>query len=433
MAKEDKPLSEEGRNKLLDIMDGLIKDCTLVLTERMRKLCNIKQQNIEAAPDTISLLEIHASVLYAIIETAIILRADFRSRQNVERRAILKYMVFATHEFYKPLFHKNGWNAIKKKLSECDNDSLKMELDRINCACQDYKVLYFNDGVKTQRDIVVHYDTDIDAIYNLWINVNEENEVKRASAFLEIAVPMNNLLGRLLPIDALELCTISLNSSSEEKDICFEMSKKLPILEASIDKYADSLDFFMSKYSMCELFEKNQDSLFDDIFIEKIKVVKEIIQPIGLVHFLYVDIVVSVKGYILSDNYIEGRWHLLRLYLIIYEGCNKLFGKETLLKNIANHFMNNSKDYEKIQIIEKNISTIMQDEDIKNTRANYAHIRKGNKFYLFDLIDFMCSLKAKEVLDKALCMVKNLNQIQILSRDVINELQKNFDKWGYGI
>ena len=73
MKKEDKPLSEEGRNKLFDIMDGHIKDCTLVLTERMRKLCNIKQQNIEAAPDAISLLETHASVLYVIIETAIIL------------------------------------------------------------------------------------------------------------------------------------------------------------------------------------------------------------------------------------------------------------------------------------------------------------------------------------------------------------------------
>lgn len=431
MKKEDKPLSEEGRNKLFDIMDGLIKDCTLVLTERMRKLCNINQQNIEAAPDAISLLETHASVLYVIIETAIVLRADFRSRQNVERRAILKYMVFATHEFYKPLFHKNGWNAIKNKLSKCDNGPLKMELDRINSAYQDYKKLYFDNGFsKTQRDIVVHYDTDIEAIYKLWINVNEENEVRRAIAFLEMAVPMNNLLGRLLPSNASELCTISFNISSEEKSICSEISKKLPKIEANIDKYADSLDLFMRKYSKCEYFEKNQDSLFDDIFIDKIKVLKEIIKPIGLVHFLYLDIAVTLKGYVLSENYIEGRWHLLRLYLIIYEGCNKLFGKGELLKNIANQFNENSKDYKKIQIIEKDISTIMQDEDVKNTRETYAHLRKGNKFYLFDLIDFMCSLKAKDILDKALYVLGNLNQALVLSRDTIKVDGKDKDNVG---
>ena len=157
---------------------------------------------------------------------------------------------------------------------------------------------------------------------------------------------------------------------------------------------------------------------------------KEIIKPIGLVHFLYLDIAVTLKGYVLSENYIEGRWHLLRLYLIIYEGCNKLFGKGELLKNIANQFNENSKDYKKIQIIEKDISTIMQDEDVKNTRETYAHIRKGNKFYLFDLIDFMCSLKAKDILDKALYVLGNLNQALVLSRDTIKVDGKDKDNVG---
>lgn len=432
MKKEDKPLSEEGRTKLYDILDGHIKECTLFLIERKKWLCNLKQQNIdELGSEIIRLLETHASVLYTIIEVAIILRTVFRSRQNVECRTILKYMVFATHEFFKPLFHKKRWDVIKNKLSECDNEPLKMELERINGAYQDYKKLYFDDGFsKTQRDIVVHYDTDIDAIYKLWINVNEENEVRRAIAFLEMAVPMNNLLGRLLPSDASQLCTISLNISSEEKEIRSEISKKLPIIEASIYKYADSLDLFMRKYSKCEYFEKNQDSLFDDIFIDKIKVLKEIIKPIGLVHFLYLDIAMALKGYVLSENYIEGRWHLLRLYLIIYEGCNKLFGKGELLKNIANQFKENSKDYKKIQIIEKDISKIMQDEDVKNTRETYAHLRKGNKFYLFDLIDFMCSLKAKDILDKALYVLGNLNQALVLSRDAIKIDGEDKDKVG---
>ena len=186
----------------------------------------------------------------------------------------------------------------------------------------------------------------------------------------------------------------------------------------------------MRKYSKCEYFEKNQDSLFDDIFIDKIKVLKEIIKPIGLVLFLYLDIAVAFKGYVLSENYIEGRWHLLRLYLIIYEGCNKLFGKGELLKNIANQFKENSKDYKKILTIEKNINSITHDEDVEKSRKTYAHLRKGNKFYLFDLIDFMCSLKAKDILDKALYVLGNLNQALVLSRDAIKIDGEDKDKVG---
>ena len=72
----------------------------------------------------------------------------------------------------------------------------------------------------------------------------------------------------------------------------------------------------------------------------------------------------------------------------------------------------------------------MQDEDVKNTRETYAHLRKGNKFYLFDLIDFMCSLKAKDILDKALYVLGNLNQALVLSRDTIKVDGKDKDNVG---
>ncbi len=434
MPKENKPLSEAGRKKLYKNFGAMIEDCCPLLEKRV--IIFRAMQELTCSNELLNryklLLEVHLTVLYSIIEVAIVMRADLRSKKNAEKRENLKYLVFVIHEFYKSLFHgregKSVWNQMKEILATIKDKCLTDQLSSIEDNIQSYKDKYFNQNSKDMRDTFVHYDDNVLKLYKAIVNVNEEELTQMVISFLAITTPINQLLQRvLLFCDIVEQNDPMFKASAREDMFRNTLKDTQTQLDSKLIHFTQSLDQIMRLCSRLEQLVANKTLGLNDDAITQIKDTTDLSKLDVLTHFFYIDICVAMKGYLCAESRIESLWHLTRMYLIIYEAHKILFAREEhslwnkLIRKPLDSETKNAKD---LVMVEANMNAIMQDKVVENVRQAYVHIRQGKKFRLTNLMTFMAELDTVSILDKSLLFIKMLTKLLTLSKDAINFLVK---------
>ena len=435
MPKENKPLSESGRQNLYEEMGALIEDCCPLLEKRAIILRMMQEPtgSDEHLNRYKLLLEVHLTVLYAIIEVATVMRADLRSKQNAEKRENLKYLVFVIHEFYKSLFlgkkGKRIWDKAIELMADSNDENLTDQLKSIEDNIQIYMKKYFTQDSKEKRDAFVHYDENLLQLYQTTVAVYEEELTQMTNSFLAIAAPINRLLLKiLLPCDIMGQNETLFKASARENALRNALKDALTQLDSNIIHFTQSLDRIMKLCRIPELLAANESFGLNDDAINQINEAIDWCKPGVLAHFFYIDISVAMKGFLCSESRIESLWHLTRMYLIIYEAYKKLFdGDNGSLWNkyIRKPLEDESKHAIDLIIVEVAMKAIMQDKVVENIRQGYVHIRQKKEFRLTDLMTFMADINAVTILSKSLFFIKSLAKLLTLSKDAMNVLAKD--------
>ena len=434
-------LSKEGRDKLYENMGNLIKELFPILHSRlslllvMRKSTDNSQQQILLK----NITELHASVLYVIIEIATALRADFRSDIMIERRINLKYLVFITAEFYKAYFmtEKSSWNRVSSFLTSLQNDKINSIVAGINDNIVFYRDNYFDSCIdKDYRDMSLHYDFDIKKLYRYLVNIDEEVEARRICSFLAVVQPLNNLLILCTSIIENPMNNESLDLQETKLDKCLIntlMKGLYTKIGSEIQKYSNFLDKNMHTYAIFENLPEKWLSLFSEEDISDFKNKRDVAKLPILLHYVYIDLGVAIRGFLASEYYIERRLNLIRLNLIMYEGYNKIYHSQentntlSLWKQYVYNNLSSCED-KKIRNELEDIDSILYsfDEDgtIRNIRHKYAHIKKGKKLYLQELWKILLDMSFEGELKKALTFLQLLPRIIRLNDYVIKDISE---------
>ncbi|BCS86354.1 hypothetical protein prwr041_22470 [Prevotella herbatica] len=434
----DKPISKESLSHLCDVLGNSVQEMFPLLQERINSLAALNNMLSEGRIDQDSfnnyknILELHASVLYAIIEVGIAFRADLHSEKVIEKRINLKYIVFIISEFFKATFtSSNGmWNKVSEYLLSSDNnDDLNETINCINDHVNTYKNIYY-DKDKEKRDISVHYDFDINKLYKYLVDISEEAEAKRLCHFLSIVQPLNKLL--LLPstilIAVLNKDVKTGSFATEKDDIIFRKFKNdlYPKIGDSLQTFSTILDKNMRVYNMPENLPKELLSSLGDNGLTKIKEILDKCKLGILLPYIYLDLGTAIRGYIKSESNIEKRWNLIRINLIIYEGWKKIYvpenaGEKSLWeKNIYESIPLEYNDLKKeSDSVEQILNSYENNNIIKSIRHYYIHLREKRAFNLPFLLDELSKLNEFNELAKVLDFINILPNIYKLSDAII--------------
>ena len=429
MEKNIKPVSKESMDKLYIRMGNTISLYTTILQEDLKYLSEINRQTETANMNTKqsltilkNIIELHSSVLYTIIEVAAALRAEFRSEINLEKRANLKYLVAIISDFYKATFLKpqnSLWNKITLFLSTLNIKEINKLVDVINKNRSIYENTYYiND--KDNRDISVHYDLDVELLYNYISNISESDEVKRVCCFLDIALPLTEVL-------SISFALINLNVRIDNKifsekvsdtQLLNSLKESYPQIGKNIKCLSTRLERVMHQYHLLHKPSSKILSLLERDSVRKLKEKSECIELALLLNYIYLDLSTAIRGYMSSECYIEKRINLLRINVIIYEGYKKIYhqkGKEN--STLWEHYIVCPISHIKNELF--SVDRTLKSYHIDDIRHKYIHMRNKNKFNLPDLWDAILTMDSYSELNKSkdflqlLTKVIRLNQISM--------------------
>lgn len=445
-----KPASEATIKNLYDNMGHIIKECFPILRSCINGLSKIDQLLIMEDTDNNTynnyrnVLELHSFVLYVIIEASCAFRADFHSDIPIEKRINLKYIVFITSEFFKAVFvskNKNSlWDNVSKHLS-----SLKIgatEINEIQQSIEHYENQYYSKD-KENRDIFVHYDFDLVKLYDYLVNISEEKEARRLCDFLAIVQPLHNLLNLYSSIIVIQVQAenaSTLSDSVSDAALYDNLNENLyPSIGDSLQHSGEYLDKNMQTYSMVEKLPIPITSTLGDAGIERIKEIRDYTKTAILLHYIYLDLGSAIRGYLQSESYLEKKWSLIRVNLIIYEGWKKIFkpqfSKEESLweQYIYSPLIQNNDETVKgeVESVNSLLDSYKDYKHLQNIRHKYIHLMDRKKNNLPDLLDELLKLIPYHELNKSLDFLKLLSRIIKLntkSMKAVSEAENNYNR-----
>ncbi len=445
-----KPASEETINNLSDNMGHIIKECFPILRNCINGLSKIKQMLGTGCVDNNTyynyrkVLELHSCVLYVIIEIACAFRADIHSGITIEKRINLKYIVFIASEFFKAVFvSKNNnslWDDVSKHIFSLKIEG--MEMNEIQQSIEQYDKQYYSQD-KDNRDVSVHYDFDLAKLYDYLVNISEEKEARRLCDFMAIVQPLHNLLNLYSSIIVIQVKAekaLTLSDSVFDATLFDNLKEKLyPLIGDSLQHFAGCLDKNMHTYSIVEKLPDNIIATFDDSCIERIIAIRDYSKTAILLHYIYLDLGSVIRGYLQSESYLEKRWNLIRINLIIYEGWKKIYkpqiGKEKSLwgQYIYNPLIQNDDDAvkEEVKSVNSLLDSYNENKHIENIRHKYIHLMERKKNNLSDLLDELLKLNPYYELNKSLVFLKLLSRIiklNIKSMHIVSEADSSYNR-----
>lgn len=437
----NKPISEDTKTELYANMGSIIKESFPALQGHIRELVKLNQmikpsrnKNSQELSNYKNILELHSSVLYVIIEIAVSLRADLRSNIIIEKKINLKYLVFIASEFYKTTFWaKDGdslWTKVSTYLSSLGVTAFSDRIINIENKIEVYKQEYYNKD-KDKRDISIHYDLDLETLYRYLTEVCEESEAQRVCTFLAATQPLNNLL-------TMYSIFTKYNTSFQEKFVSSETNDKqylfetlqerlYPKIGTTIQNFATFIDKNMNTYQTLDHLPENLLSRLGTDGINRIKEMRDYAKLVIILHYVYLDLGTTLRGFLSSESFIEKQLHLIRLNLIIYEGYKKIYvpqNKDT--KSLWEQYINiplslHGQNYIKTEIdsVRSKLEIYKTDKQIKEIRHKYIHLRDRKEFNLPELLDKLLKMKPYDELSKALAFLNLLPRIIKLSKEAI--------------
>lgn len=403
--------------------------------EKLSELYNLKKNGTIVSNYDITIIEIYILVLYTIVSIATFFRADFTSNIEVEKRLNLRYLCFISVEFYKSLFIVNKPNTLWQKFELILSNNNQIDLlkirDKINDASSEFKSNYFR---SQRRDISLHYDYDLDIVYQHICDIDEENESKQTASLLATLEPLSLICSIYLKNRYPQKKIIKIPQENNiHKQFRKELYKRLYDFTGShINKFAEHLDQNMSTYHMIDRPEIKELLTQEDY--KQISQFRECFKLSILIHYFYLDLGTAMRGYLRSDNFFEQQLHVIRINLIIYEGFKKIFlpknddkKRESLWVQyvyIPIKTSGNSKYIDELESIEKILCIYATNEEIKKFRHLFSHFRKNNKLQLIDLWDSVITINPIVELNKALDFLKIIDRIIKLSKPCLEYFAK---------
>lgn len=279
-----------------------------------------------------NLLSLELILLHSNIEIATSLRADFHSTLLNEKRYNLKFINVTTLEGYKYLLsfgkakNKSVWHEIKKLADKSNDQEFKDE-----CISIEKKLECFGNKEtnKRLREVAVHFSKSPIQVYNDLMEISEEKEVKRASAFMailqSISIFINKYINKYqllsyissLPSDEIFLWEKINHFVDQENHLYEKMGAAIPI-------YSKRLEQFVKLYNIPDKVKEHLN--LDKNSINQLNHLLESFQPSIHIVYLYLDIACAVRAYLKSEYYIEKQLNLRRINVIVYEGFKLLYG-----------------------------------------------------------------------------------------------------------
>lgn len=445
-----KPASEFTIKELSANMGGIINELFPVLKNCIKGLSKLEDMQKTDSIDSNKyneykkILEIHSSVLYVIIEVACAFRADFKSNIAIEKRINLKYVVQIISEFFKAVFiplrsNKTLWNKVSVHLYSLGLDVTKYNIEE---SAEKYDSAYFQKD-KDNRNITVHYDFDLVKLYEYLVNISEEKEARRLCDFMAIVQPLNKLitLYSSLIIKSIQAEDTSILLESDADDILFEKLKEelYPQLGSSLQHFAKLLDDNMQPYCFIEKLPNNLVSILGNSGIERINAIRDYGKISILLHYIYLDLGATIRGYLQSESYIEKRWNIIRINLIIYEAWKKIYlqhsdNEKSLWEQfiyIPLSLIDDKSINEEADSINSILNSYKEDKNIEYIRNEYVHIKERRKNNLPILFHDLINLKPYDELNKSLVFLKLLPRIiklNMKSMQIASEAENTYNR-----
>ncbi len=393
------------------------------------------------------LIKINIASMVINMDLSTFLRADFRSVSTTEKRCNLKYINVITCEGFNYFFGKkdDDANAIWLKFRDiatlADDKELNNDILNVTTCANEFKRSYFQSEDINSRNLSVHYDKNPISVYDDIVKLSEDEEVKRASAFLAILESLSLLTSNYFRRNT--NTSSALSKSQQIYDLSIreiinsfqDKNDKLSVmLNDTIINFGGRLDGLIQSCNKPKLVA-NKLSLNDD-FTKKFKPIIESIYPGLHLHFIYLDLACAMKAYLKSEYYFEKQMNLRRIRIVLYEGFKKIYGftsaqeSNSFWKKYIYSILHNSTEsttINKLTTIEDELNKLREYRDFNDYKKreysiHYRYKEEDNIISIFhQLIDSNAILE----MDKALKLLRLLPTIIELNDASLQIVNKN--------
>ena len=454
-APTNKPATPETYSALYEKMGVHIEFFNSILQKTILKIKDLQQRQNKTKEENfvLALYEIYAFAATVNLDIATFLRADFRSNLPSEKRINIRYINVAVIEGYKYLgATKNEdqnnakWEQFKVIANELSDSELNKDIAIFDNSLAEFKTQYFNKVNINNRNLAIHYDKDPFKVYDYYISLDEDIEVKRVCEFFKLIDKLVRFLTKHIskielkpdetPIPADYSLIERINTFFTDNHDIFHIAGK------AIETYSESLDKMSLYRKLPDHFATSINEKFNigkNEIKEEFKPVIDDMKPGILVMLIYLDLCAAVRAYLSSESYCEKQLNLRHIEVIVYEGCKHLYGfndtqqkksfwQTTLSPLFANS--NNEAIKKCLFEIQESLSAIISDKTINNEalRECFVHYRyenRDNTVTLFEESQKSFAIfefnKAKLLLDLLPKIIKINGEIMLQKNQTIKE------------
>ncbi len=450
-----KPASKETIQRLYENMGNnfslyvpILCSCVSSL-ESLEGINEKECKNIEALKLWKILLRLYEFSLLMNLDLSTFLRANFRTILVPEKRFNLKYINVITLEGYKYLFGfgKDKDNAIWSKfkiLAEQINDSeLLTDINKIEQQAKEFENSYTLSTDRDTRNLSIHYDLDSQKVYDFLLQIGEDTETNRTSAFFKIIKDILAFLHKyILKFQIPLICsTDNYNIDVWEKINYFpdENNKLFNELGAQITLHSNNLDSIVSDCKKPKIVQDKYN--LGETFAERLQHMVKSIYPSIHILYIYIDLASAIRAYFSSEYYFEKQLNLRRINVIVYEGFKHIYGytdkehsKSFWQQNISSVLISSTDKNltDSLTKIDKELKELATGDDINNMQLRECSVHYRFKDRDNTLTLFHALVKANTFIEmnKALKLLKILPELIKLNINSVGvvynaELEKN--------
>jgi len=380
------------------------------------------------------LIKLNIASMIISLDLLTFLRANFKSASTTEKRCNLKYINVITIEGYKYFFglkKDDKTNAIQLNISNIktflNDENLNIKINNILIHAEEFKNKYAQSIHIDSRNFSVHYDNKPIRVYDNIVQLDENIEVQKVSAFLAILEPLSSLTSEFIAnnIESLKKLLKSLTpydlsikeiiNSFRDKD-----NKLATKLNSQITEFGKCLDSIVTSCNMPQ-------SIANKLMVGEnfAKAFNPIIESTYLgihLHFIYLDLACAIKAYLNSDFYLEKQMNLRRIRVVLYEGFKKIYGfknnqeSNSFWRKYIYNILQSSTDstiISKLTATEKELIKLSEYQDLKDDqkREYSIHYRYKEKDNIIPIFNQLINANPILEMDKALRMIRLLPTI----------------------
>lgn len=317
----------ENMGKTIEYSSPALRKAILIKGALIPSNENINHKILEA------LLSLEIFNQYFNIELASILRACFRANLPAEKRYNIKYINCVITESYKYLYgyksliNKSLWMSKIKPLSEIINEQDFSQDFRI---LENHIVEFGKRNVtdKDKRDLSFHYDSEPLSVYQMLMELSEEDEVQRMIYFMDLLQNISIFALKYIEKYKLQKYETILNYTFTLSDLDIFKNNKDTLcftLENIIDNHSERLDKFVRQQNIPGWI-KQQFKEVDDEMIAPFHQFSELGKVAIQLTYIYIDLASAIRAFLTSEYTMEKQLSLKQINTIAYEGFNKLYG-----------------------------------------------------------------------------------------------------------
>lgn len=383
----------------------------IVIIKALQKRCNKTKEEKFA----LALYELSAFVATVNLDIATFLRADFRSEHSNEKRINIRYVNVAVIEGYKYLggAHNENpkhakWNQFKMIAHELCDSQLNNDIANFDILLEEFKKTSVNKVNTYNRNLAIHYDQDPFKVYDYYMNLSEDIEIKHVNKFLKLIDALAYFLHTYIMKTKIERKPDEVTFMPADYRLFEQLNTLITQNHALfsvagnfIETRSKDLDKIASYRQLPEYLFMQQDKKFQfakKALAEKIKPILDIMKPGFLTLLIYLDLCTAIRAFLSSESYHEKQLNLRHIEVIVYEASRHLYGfnekqrRKSIWQTLLLPFLRSATDPTLILLlveIKEGLEKITSNENINNELlrecfVHYRYEKRDNIVTLFE-------------------------------------------------